>query len=217
MTVGPTRVVIADDHTMFREGLARALTLRGGMEVVGQTTNDERVVDLATQVKPDVVIMQVQLPLERAKRTLSELLKISPPPKVIFVSMLESPRDVRDLLRLGASAYLTKSASIEQLISSIRTAVLDQGNEPIVVGMPEELLERAAEEESPLTEREMEVLLLAARGLTNHEIGSRLYVSETTVKRHLANIYQKMGVTSRREAARKALKEGWITIGEITD
>jgi DNA-binding NarL/FixJ family response regulator len=125
--------------------------------------------------------------------------------------------DVRDLMRLGASAYLLKSASVEHLVGTIRAAVFGPEGENVIVGMPLRMLEEAPKGAGELlTVREMEIVLLAARGLSNRQIASSLMLAESTVKRHLANAYPKMGVSSRGEAARKALLEEWITIQDIT-
>jgi DNA-binding NarL/FixJ family response regulator len=214
----PVRVLLADDHTMFREGLAKVLTAYGGIEVVAETANDERAVALAREKKPDVVVIQVQLPFEKAKATLDEIRSISPAPKVVICTMFEDPRLVREFMRLGVSGYLVKSASVEQLIAAVRVAVLDPGSENAVIGMPRQMLEEAdGGTRGALSARELEILLLAARGLSNRQIASSLNLAEATIKRHLANTYEKMGVGSRGEAARKALTEGWITIEEITE
>jgi DNA-binding NarL/FixJ family response regulator len=139
------------------------------------------------------------------------------PPKVVIVTMLESPRYVRDLTGVGASAYVVKTASSEHLIAAVRAAVLDPTSENIVVGMPPSMLEGAeGEADGVLSARELEVLLLSARGLSNQQIASALHLAVGTVKRHMANVYQKMGVRSRGEAAKEALLKDWITIEEIT-
>jgi DNA-binding NarL/FixJ family response regulator len=214
----PTRVILADDHAMFREGLAGILSCYGGMEVVAEVPNDDEALRLAQELKPDVVIMQVQMPFERAKESLRRLRSASSPPKVVIVTMLEEPRYVRELMEFGASAYLVKSASSEQLLAIIRAAVLDPTGKNVIVGMPRGMLEETGEgSRGVLSARELEILLLAARGLSNRQIATRINVAEGTVKRHLANIYLKMGVSSRVEAARKALTDEWITIQEITD
>ena len=144
----PTRVLLADDHTMFREGLAGLLTSYSGLEVVAEVPNDAQTLELVRELVPDVVIMQVQRPFERAKETLEEA---------------------------------------------------EDGSGGL------------------LSARELEILLLAARGLSNRRIASHLHLAEGTVKRHLANTYHKMGVRSRGEAARRALREEWITITDVTD
>ena len=215
----PVRVLLADDHTMFREGLANVLTSYGGIEVVAETTNDEGAVVLARHHKPDVVVMQAQVPLERAKEVLDQMRMISPPPKVVICTMFEDPRYVREFMKLGVSAYLIKSASVKQLIAALRVAVLDPLGKNVVVGMPRIMLEETevAIAEGALSARELEILLLAARGLSNRQIATSLRVAEATIKRHLANTYEKISVGSRGEAARKALSEGWITIEQITE
>ena len=211
----PIRVLLADDHTMFRQGLAGLLASHGAMEVVAEVPNDEDALRLARELRPDAVVMQVQMPFERAKRTLEAMRSFPEPPKVVICTMIESPRYVRGLS--GVNAYVLKTASAEHLIAAVRAAVLDPEGGNAVVGMPPAMLEESEEgADSVLSARELEVLLLSARGLSNARIASALYLSEATVKRHLANVYEKMGVGSRGEAAREALLKDWITIEEIT-
>ena len=118
----PIKVVLADDRTLFRQGLAGLLASYGGIELAGQTENDQEAIALARKHNPNVVIMQVQLPIERAKKALKQLREVSPPPKVVLVAMFDDPSYVQEFLKLGVSAYLLKSASIEQLIGAIRAA-----------------------------------------------------------------------------------------------
>jgi DNA-binding NarL/FixJ family response regulator len=211
-------VLLADDHTMFREGLAGILASYGGMEVVAEAPNDAEALRLARELSPDVVIMQVQLPFQRAVETLKAMRSFSDPPKVIIVTMFESPRYIRALTGVGASAYVLKTASSEHLVAAVRAAAFDPASESVVVGMPEGMLEGTREgAESVLTARELEILLLAARGLSNEHISSSLYLSEGTVKRHLANLYIKMAVHSRGQASKEALLREWITIEEVTE
>jgi DNA-binding NarL/FixJ family response regulator len=216
-TNGPIRVLLADDHTMFRQGLARILASYGGMEVVAEVPNDAEALKLARELSPDVVIMQVQMPFERAIETLKAMRSFSDPPKVVIVTMFESPRYLRGLTGVGASAYVLKTSSSEHLVAAVRAAALDPTSENAVVGMPRQMLEGTEEGvESVLSARELEILLLAARGLSNHQISTSLHLAEGTVKRHLANMYPKMGVSSRGEASREALLREWITIEELT-
>ncbi len=216
---GTIKILLADDHTMFREGIASVLNGSSGMEVVGQSSNGEGAVGLARLTKPDVVLMQVQMPVSRSKENLLRMRgEVDPPPKVIIVTMLEDPHYVRELMEVGVSAYIVKSASAEHLVAAVRTAVLDPMSKNVVVGMPLEILEEAeGGSGGVLSGRELEILLLAARGLSNHQIAKSLGVAEGTIKRHLSNTYEKMGVRSRGEAARKALSEEWITIQDVTD
>jgi DNA-binding NarL/FixJ family response regulator len=213
----PIRVLLADDHTLFRQGLAGLLDSYGGLEIIAQVPNDEEALKLAQEEKPDVVVMQVQMPFERSKGSLLEMREISPAPKVVLVTMFEEPRYVRELTNLGASAYLLKSVSVEHLTGAIRAAIFDPKGKHVVVGMPQQMIEEVeGGSGGVLTIREMEVLLLVARGLSNQQIARSLSMSEGTVKRHLANAYPKMGVSSRGAAVRKALFENWITIEEVT-
>src|SRR5918999_6214974 len=210
---GSIRVLLADDHTLFRQGLAGLLASYGSLEIIAEVPNDQEALRLAQEENPDVVIMQVQMPFERSKESLLKMSEISPAPKVVLVTMFEDPRYVRELMELGASAYLLKSVSIEHLTGAVRAAVFDPKGQHVVVGMPREMVEEAEEGSGGvLSVREMEILLLVARGLSNRQIASALTVTEATVKRHLANAYPKMGVASRGEAVRKALFENWITI-----
>jgi DNA-binding NarL/FixJ family response regulator len=210
-------VLLADDHTMFRQGLATILASYGGVEVLGEVPNDSEALRLAGELKPDVVIMQVQMPFERAKESLWRMRSLPHSPRVIVVTMFEDPRYVRALLELGVSAYLVKTSSAEHLVAAVRAAVFDPRAKNAVVGMPTAILEESTDGvDGVLSARELELLLLAARGLSNRQIAASTHLAEATVKRHLANIYQKMGVSSRTEAAREALLRDWITIEEIT-
>jgi DNA-binding NarL/FixJ family response regulator len=213
----PIRVLLADDHTMFREGLAGVLTSYGGMEVLADVPNDAQALKLARDLSPDVVIMQVQMPFQRAVATLQAMRTFSDPPRVIIVTMFESPRYVRALTGVGASAYVLKTASAEQLVATVRAAVFDRQGKNAVVGMPQEMLQESTDGvDGELSARELEILLLVARGLSNRQIAASANLAEPTVKRHLANVYKKMRVSSRGEASREALLRDWITIEEVT-
>ena len=216
---GRLKILLADDHTMFRDGLARMLTSSYGdhVEVVGKTKAGEEAVTLAHKEDPDVLIMEVDRTLEKAKDTLRRMLEgSSSPPKVIILTMFEDPRIVREIMGLGANAYIHKSASVEELFSAVRTATLDTSEEHVVVAMPQRALELSEDGKvSVPSSREMEILLLAARGMSNRKIAAHLNLAEGTVKRHLANLYPKMEVKSRGEAVRMALEYEWFTIPEI--
>src|SRR5215207_228996 len=150
--------------------------------------------------------MQVQMPFEKARKALDQMRAVEPAPKVVIVTMFEDPALMCDFLRLGVSGYVLKSFSSIHLVGAVRAAAFDPEEGNVVVGMPRELLEEAeGGAEGVLSARELEILLLAARGLSNRQIATRVHIAEGTVKRHLANTYHKMGVGSRGEATRKAL------------
>ncbi len=213
----PARILLGDDHTMFRQGLASLLDSYEDVEIVGSVPNGPEVVSLAEEQRPDIIIMQIETPLEKAKENLSRLLALSPRPKVLIVTMFEDPRYVRELIRSGAGAYLVKSAEAEELIGVIRAAAVNPEEvNDVIVGMPQETLEISQDGyESLLSTRELQVLVLAARGLSNRLIARDLILAEATVSRHLANIYEKIGVSSRSEASKLALAKGWISLPDI--
>ena len=206
------KVLLADDHAMFRQGVSEMLSTDEDIEVVGEAENSEEAVALAERLRPDVVLLDVEMPVMGAKRAMEIMLGNSPVPRVIIVTMHDDPRLVRELIGLGASAYLVKSATIEELHTAVHTAAaVPAGN----VVIPPETLGNPAEADG-LSGRELEVLLMVARGMSNQQIAVSLHLSEATIKRHLANIYPKMGVTSRGEAVRMALSRGWISPRDIT-
>src|SRR5215208_6540783 len=218
------KVLLADDHTMFREGLAGTLasSYADEVEVVGKTNTGQEAVALAHEKNPDVLIMQVDRTLKQAKNTLKQIREgSSSGPKVIILTMFEDPQLLRKIMELGASAYIHKSASVEELFSAVRSATLDAGGEHVVVAMPQGALELSVDGAGEdgggraLSKRELEILLLTARGMRNHNIASQLDITEGTVKRHLANVYPKIGASSRGEAVRLALENEWFTIREI--
>jgi DNA-binding NarL/FixJ family response regulator len=214
------RVILADDHTMFRQGLKEMLSTDGDIEIVGEADNGRDVIALARRVKPDVVILDIEMPVMGAAEAMEALLGISPPPRVLIVTMYDNPRLVRELLARGASAYLVKSASLEELVAAVRTAARTPHGPPgenVILTVPRAVLEQVREpaEDTP-SAREREILLLAARGLSNRQIAASIHISEATVKRHLANLYAKIGVGSRSEATRKALLQGWISARDLT-
>ena len=191
------------------------------MEVVRQADTCEDAVALARRLKSDVVVLDVEMPVMSAEAAMCPLLAISPPPGIVVVTMHDDPKLVRRLLGMGASAYLVKSASMQELISAVHAAAEgpeEDGprDENVIMVVPRSHLEKAEGGEGALSGRELEVLLLVARGLSNGQIARALHLSVATVKRHLANIYPKMGVSSRGEATRKALSEGWISALDVT-
>ena len=220
MRSGPIRALLADDHTMFRQGLGEMLGTDEGIQVVGQAENGAEAVALARDLLPDIVIIDVEMPVMGAREAMEKLLRIQPRPRVVVVTMHDDPSLVRELLALGASAYLVKSASMNELLSAVHAAAESpEGphDENVVMVVPRETLRQAERGTDTLSARELEILLFVSRGLSNRQISRVLHLSEATVKRHLANIYPKIGVSSRGEATRKALSEGWISTRDVTD
>ncbi len=214
-------MLLADDHAMFREGMSEMLTTDEDIEVVGEAENGQEAVELVRKLKPDVVILDIEMPVMGAQAALTRMLRISPLPKVIIVTVFADPRLVRELLGRGASAYLSKSASRQDLITTVHSVARGQYEDNVILSVPRGALDvaennAAGDESSPLSRREMEVLISVARGMNNKQVAEKLHLSVTTVKRHLSNIYEKLKVTSRGEATRKAISEGWISSWDVT-
>lgn len=211
-------MLLADDHALVREGMAEILSLNEDIEVVGHAADGREAVARAREEKPDVVILDVEMPVMGAQAALGHLLEISPQPKVIIVTVFADQRLVRELLGLGASAYLVKNASMLNLLDTVRSVAHSRPQDNLTVSVPRQIFEgeeaRKGSERN-LSRRQLEILLLAARGMNNREAAEELHLSESTIKRHLADIYKKLGVGSRGEAARKAMSEGWISSWEV--
>jgi DNA-binding NarL/FixJ family response regulator len=212
------RVHLADDHTMFREGLEAILSSREGVEVVGTSGTGEEAAARIGETKPDLVITQLDTHPKTAEEILEGIRRASPDSRIVVLTVFDNLRYLKALSKMGIDAYVHKSSSAEELIATIEAVSRQQGGRKVVLSMPRGLIERLGEEPvGALSEREMEVLVLAARGLSNHQIARELRLAEATVKRHLANVYQKIGVRSRNEAVRTALMEQWIGLSEITE
>ena len=212
-----TRVHLADDHTMFRQGLESILSSQERIEVVGSSsTGPEAAAQVAT-TRPDVIVTQLDMQPKTAQEIISGLREASPDSRIVVLTLWDNLRYLQAISKMGINAYLHKSSSAEELVATLGFVTSSSGGGNAVISMPRALLERLGEEPmGALSERETEVVVLAARGLSNQMIGKELHLAEATVKRHLANIYQKIGVHSRNEAVRKALEEQWIGIHEIT-
>ncbi len=211
------RVLLADDHAMFRQGIVEMLSTDERIEVVGEAQNGREAVTLVRKLHPDVVLLDVEMPVMGAKQAMERMLESSPLPKIVIVTMYDDPRLVRELIGLGAVAYLVKSATMEELHAAVHTAAKSPigPDEDVVIVAPPKAFKNLAEADG-LSERELEVLLMVARGMSNNQIAVSLHLSEATVKRHLANIYPRIGVSSRGEAVRKALSKKWISTLDIT-
>lgn len=216
--VTPIRILLADDHAMVREGMAEMLTATEGIEVVGQAENGREALALIRELEPDVVILDVEMPIMGAQAVLRRLCEIPSPPKVVIATVFANNSLMRELVNLGASAYLVKNASMEDLITTVRSVAGSQRKEEqVILAMPRDAMEAADDNsESPLSRRETEILLWAARGMSNRQIGEASHLSETTVKRHLSNVYAKLEVGSRTEAIHKAISEDWISVWDVS-
>jgi DNA-binding NarL/FixJ family response regulator len=211
------RAILLDDHTMFREGLLSILSSHEGIEVVGHSATGEEAFTLLRENSPEVVITQIDVDLRVAKEVLRRIREASPDSRIVVLTIFDNLRYVQALSKLGIDAYIHKTSSAQELVATIEALMREPKGENTVVSMPRGSLERMGEGPmGTLSERETDVLVLVARGLSNYQIATEMHLAERTVKRQLANIYEKVGVGSRSEATRVALQEMWIGIAEIT-
>lgn len=215
------RVLICDDHALFRRGLTMVLESEDGIEVVGEAEDGSEAVTKAEELAPDVVLMDVRMPRVsgiEATRTIAENV---PTTKILMLTVSDEEDDLYDAIKAGATGYLLKEISIEEVASAIRAVV--SGQSLISPSMASKLLtefsnlsKRADERQSVptprLTDRELEVLKLVAQGLTNRDIAGELYISENTVKNHVRNILEKLHLHSRMEAVVYAVREKLLDI-----
>jgi DNA-binding NarL/FixJ family response regulator len=215
--LAPVRVVLIDDHTLFRQGLLSLLSQRKGIKVVGDSDTGEGALALLEEQSPEVVVTQIDMDLGVAKEILRRVREASPDSRIVVLTVFDNLRYVQALSRLGIDAYIHKSSSEEELVATIEALTHDPGGGDTVISLPRGSLEQMGEGPmGELSERETEVLVLAARGLSNQQIAAEMHLADATVKRHLSNVYEKVGVSSRTEAVRMALVEQWIGLREIT-
>ena len=212
MSERPTRVVIADDHTLFREGIAEICEVEDDLHVVGQAVDGPGAVHLVRRENPDVVLLDVEMPGPAPDETLGKILDAPSAPCVAILTMHDDAHLVSKLVSMGAQAYISKTATRDELLAAIRAVRKDRDH--IVLSVPKGTMSRLGRPaEGPLSARELEVLDLVARGLSNAQIAAELYISEGTVKRHLTNSYLKLDVRSRMNAINKAVSMGLLQTG----
>lgn len=198
-----TTILIVDDHALVRDGLRLLLEAQDDMSVVGEAGDSMAAVAVAAERRPDVVLLDVEIPGGEAVNTVRGIRSGSPRSRVIILSMYEGPQLVRDLLAVGIRGYLLKSIHWQELVVAIRAVNADADRVVLGVSMESLRLAGQAEPAGMLSAREREVLDLVSRALSNGQIASRLGLTEATVKRHLRNIFVKLGAVSRIDAVNK--------------
>jgi DNA-binding NarL/FixJ family response regulator len=201
------RVLIADDHRLMVEGTRQALERAGGFEIVGEAVTGVQVLPLVRRLKPELVLLDLRMPQMDGLTCLAKIRKEFPDVKVAILSVSQDPELIQTALKRGASAYIVKSIDPDDLAGALRQAL--DGNVFTTAGVTEDPGERAAKD-AGLTERELVIVRAVARGLSNEAIAKELWVAEQTVKFHLTNIYRKLGVSNRTEAARYAFEQGLV-------
>ncbi|MFC4777826.1 response regulator [Paenibacillus sp. GCM10023252] len=233
---GTIKILLADDHQLFREGLKRILNMEEDLEVIGECGNGIQVLEFCNHTQPEVVLMDINMPIENGVVSTERLKTIFPEVKVIILSIHDDESYVFETLRKGATGYLLKDMEAEALINAIRSVANGHAYiHPKVTGKLINQLRRMtyldemgvvsgaaaaqetgvkfiAGEDNPLTRREAEVLRLMAEGKSNKMIGEFLFISEKTVKNHVSSILQKMEVDDRTQAVITSIKCGWVTL-----
>jgi DNA-binding NarL/FixJ family response regulator len=200
------RIVLIDDHTLLREVMRKALDAEPDMAVVGDAASGASGIQQCQTEQPDVVLLDASIPGESVIETVHAIHAVSPNARILIVSMLDDPALMRQLLGCGVRGYLIKSVSWTDLVSSIRAVCADDTR--IVLHVSAEALTHiatAANDPEILTKRELEILTLVSKAMSNRQISRRLTVAEGTVKRHLGTIFTKLDARSRLDAVNKAI------------
>ena len=203
----PIRVMVVDDHAMVRRGLATFLMVYDDLELAGEAESGEEAIQLCSEVKPDVILMDMVLPVMDGAAATSVIRKRYPKVQVIALTSFKDKNIIKNALEAGAIGYLLKDVSAAELALAIRAA--HAGRATLSQDVAQVIVQTAGQPPEPgldLTEREREVLALMVEGLNNTQIAGRLTVSPSTIKSHVSNILSKLGVTSRTEAVTLALR-----------
>jgi DNA-binding NarL/FixJ family response regulator len=219
--VEPIRVLVVDDHALFRRGLEMVINSEPDLEVVGEAADGAEAVDKAADLLPDVILMDVRMPRRGGIEACTAIKDVVPSARIIMLTISDEEADLYDAIKAGATGYLLKEISIDEVATAIRAVA--GGQSLISPAMATKLLSefsslvrrdagRQAVPVPKLTERELEVLRLVARGLNNRDVAKELYISENTVKNHIRNILEKLQMHSRMEAVVYAVRERILEI-----
>jgi DNA-binding NarL/FixJ family response regulator len=214
MISGKTTLLLVDDHTLFRDGLRELISHWEEFQVVGEAANGQEAVELCRQQLPDLVLMDVQMPVMNGVEATRRIRKESPSVRVVMLTMSDDEKDLYEAIRNGAQGYILKDTPGRRLHSQLRGVVEDDAplSGSIAAKILAEFNRQGGGEASglfePLTEREVQILRLVAEGLSNEEIGTRLFLSDQTVKKQLSNVMQKLHLNNRVQVAVYAVRKG---------
>jgi two-component system, NarL family, nitrate/nitrite response regulator NarL len=218
----PLRILLADDHLLFRKGLAQLLDSQPDFEVVGEAVNGIEAVAQTQSLKPNLVLMDINMPNSDGLEATRQIKAKAPEVKVVMLTVSEDPDDLRAAIQCGADGYLLKDLSPETLFQQLRG--LTSGEAPISRAMTGKLFNQLAQKSQPvaqpttatgkLSKRESQVLALVASGYSNQEIADELNIAHNTVKNHLRSILSKLEVKNRAQAAAYAVSHGMVTLAE---
>jgi two-component system, NarL family, response regulator LiaR len=219
----PIRILLADDHVMLRQGTAELLRREADIEVVGEAVNGEEAVSLANLTQPDIVVMDIRMPVLSGIEATRIIRESLPQVQVLVLTAHDDDQYIFSLLQAGASGYLLKTAPVSELVKAIRQ--VQAGESPLDPAIARKVVVRMSgsapagpapaedgQSLEALTPRELEVLQLLAQGLSNRNIAEALFISDRTVQAHLTSIFAKTQVSSRLEAVLNAIRRGWLTL-----
>lgn len=215
------RILIADDHRVVREGLAAILKSRNDMDVVGEAINGFEVIEKTKALKPDVILMDISMPQMNGVEATRAVRKISPEIGIVVLTMHDDDATIFELVRTGVHGYLLKDADSSEIVKAIQSiykgeSIIHPSIARKILGefsqLEPEQVKKAPRQMYNLSGREVDVLRRVAKGKTNKEIANELHLSEKTIKNHVRNIFHKMGVYDRTEAAMKGVQEGIIDL-----
>lgn len=215
-------IVLGEDHLITRQGILRLLEDEEGLRVIGEASNGEEAVQLVTDLKPDVVIMDIAMPKLNGIEATRQIKVINPYTGVLILSAYDDDEYVFAMLKAGAAGYLLKSVGGDELVRAIKAIyngepVLDPAIAKKVMNYFkfQNKIPSLKEEAEHLSNRELDIIKLAAKGLTNKEIADKLHLSYRTVEGHMRDVFNKLSVGSRTEAVLFGLKKGWFTLEEL--
>ncbi|MET8349790.1 response regulator transcription factor [Micromonospora sp. NPDC005206] len=207
---GPVRVLIVDDHPVVRDGLRGMFTGDPRFDVVGEAADGAEALALVAALHPDVVLMDLRMPGMDGVTAIGRLARSGSTARVLVLTTYDTDADVLPAIEAGATGYLLKDAPRDDLVRAVRAAA--RGESVLAPSVAGRLIGRLrAPAEEPLSQRELEVLTLVARGASNREAAARLFISEATVKTHLLHMYAKLGVNDRAAAVATAYDRGLLT------
>lgn len=219
MSADAVTVLVVDDHEIVRRGITTFLETEAGIEVLGEAENGRQAVTLAAELEPDVILMDLVMPEMNGIEAIREIRSQQSKSQILVLTSFGSDDKIFPAAKAGALGYLLKDTSPEGLAEAIRQAAA--GHATLNPTIASRLLRQFSSETEPatplepLTEREIEVLQLIARGLTNEQIGEKLFISEATVRTHVSHILGKLNLANRTQAALWALRKGIVTLNEI--
>ncbi|TWP51788.1 response regulator transcription factor [Lentzea tibetensis] len=203
------RLVIVDDHPVVRDGLRGMFSSDRGFEVVGEAANGDEAVTVVEALRPDVVLMDLRMPVVDGVTAINRLRDKGNPARVLVLTTYDTDRDVLPAIKAGATGYLLKDTPRDELFRAVRSAA--RGEAVLSPAVATKLVGQVRTPDAePLSQRELEVLGLVARGSTNREAAARLFISEATVKTHLLHVYAKLGVKDRAAAVAVAYERGLL-------